>query len=195
MNDGRRGRRTVPPPPAELAELARTMSYRQMAKRFHVAQSTARAWFQDAGIDKRSRPRNGALFQRFGDDVEAIRRYIAARDIDAILTDLGISLAALYRWEREYQVRAMRRCVDCHVVKPFAAMVTRADGRPCSRCQDCALELATRKQPPPPRQVDRRERWAEPHDVDAAAWATRRMSRAQGINGWLRPQVAVLSAC
>lgn len=149
----KRGRYAACPPLLELQQLAATMTAPQIAKHCDVADSTARAWLAAAGVraqsvNARQRKQNqGELWRRFGDDRKAIAAYFEIRTLDEITADLGISLATLYKLERLHGCRAKRRCVACGVVKPFSAMVARNDGRPCSRCAECAVKAVGKKQP------------------------------------------------
>ncbi len=121
-------------------------------------------------------------------DLERIRGWMVGRTADTIVLDLQCHPSLVKLYERRYGVRAMRVCKTCRASVPFDQMVMNKIGQ-VLKCKPCD----ERKKAKPilkGRALEEQEYREVPSIVYQACRL--RMSDADGINGWLRPQVAFL---
>ena len=183
-------KRSTCPQYDDLVEMARTMTAAEIADRCCVAASTVRGWLSANEIKARPVQRaNGCP------GAEAIAAAMNGRTLEEAAAELRCTLSTLRRWRRELGILAQpvsRRVSN----RPSADEWRQA----CRR--HTAVELREKYG------VSAHTIWewskklgASPIGGAAAGkavvpeqprrdWNSLRMSRAEGINGWIRPQVA-----
>jgi hypothetical protein len=118
-------------------------------------------------------------------DADRIRQWMGARSLPTITSDLACHPSLVKLYERRYGCRAMRQCRTCRNDYAYDGMHLTASGHAivCIGCHE-------RKQAEPRlkgRALEEQEYTAIPSMVYQSCRV--RLSRAQGINGWYRPQL------
>lgn len=119
------------------------------------------------------------------DDIAAIHRYMSARTLQAITADLDCHPSLIKLYERRYGVRAMRQCRKCREAFPYSEMHQTASNHAitCIGCHESAKAEPRLKGTA----LESVEYTSIPSIVyQSCRW---RMSSAEGINGWSRPQM------